>query len=112
MEKSDKIAASSATDRILVAILSSLEGLNNVFGKGGSGATTPLILNSVEYTDTGAHLTTSGKNTIMITCVTGIETIDGIVMPAGVYTFQPTLSGSVDTISVDALGGRVIVQEL
>ena len=71
-----------------------------------------LTHSAVSYTDAINHNTTSGKNTVMITCVTGVEDIAGIVRPAGVYTFQPTLNNTVAVIVVNANGGEVIIDEL
>ena len=82
MEKSDNLNPTSASDKLLVEIVRAIETTNNIFGKGGSGSTTPLVLNSVEYTSAGIQTTTAGKNTVMITCVDGVEKINDIVMPA------------------------------
>ena len=73
---------------------------------------TDLTLASVDYTDAINHVTTAGKNTVMITCDTGVESINGVVRLAGVYTFQPNLSDTVAAITVNANSGRIIVDEL
>ena len=113
MLRSEKIPSPSVSDKIRVAILRELEILNGGTPSGGGGAVgRTLALASVEYTDAVDHTTTSGLNTVMITCVTGKESIEGIVRPAGVYTFQPNLSNNVDAITVNANLGQIIVDEL
>ena len=44
MEKSDNLNPTSASDKLLVEIVRAIETTNNIFGKGGSGSTTPLVL--------------------------------------------------------------------
>lgn len=75
-------------------------------------STTSLTLTSTSYTDASNHITIAGKNTVMITCVTGVELINGIMRPAGVYTFQPTLNNTVAAITVNADGGQIIIDAL
>lgn len=88
-----------ATETTLAAIQSLLTGSNKTLG-------------SVAYTDAINHATTAGKNTVMITCETGVESINGIVRPAGIYTYQPTGKDGVAAITVNANNGRIIVDEL
>ena len=71
-----------------------------------------LSLASASYIDSTARQTTSGKNTVMFTCVTGVEEINGIVRPAGVYTYQPTLNNVVNIINYNANDGQIILDEL
>lgn len=112
-KKSDTIKATSVSDRIRVAILSTLEDIlvsvNSILT---SITGTNLSLNSVSYTDAASHDTTIGKNTVMITCKTGVEEINGIVRPAGVYTYQPTGKDKNNVISVNANSGQIIIDEL
>jgi hypothetical protein len=84
----------------------------NLSGTASYSGGSILGISSVEYTDSSDHGTVAGKNTVMITCTSGVESIDGIVMPAGVYTFQPTLNNTVGEITVNANSGRIIIATL
>jgi len=122
--KSDKIKQSSVSDALRVAILRELEVLNG--GIPGSGGATEVTLNailalltgtnltlgSVEYTDAINHDTTAGKNTVMITCTDNLGSINGVVRPAGIYTYQPTGEDKNDVIVVNANNGKMIIDEL
>lgn len=88
-----------ATETTLASILSKLTGSN-------------LPLGAVRYTDGVNHNTTAGKNTVMITCETGVETIAGVVRPIGIYTYQPTGDDKNAIIVVNANSGALIVDEL
>jgi hypothetical protein len=91
-----------ATEATLASVETELTG-------GGLG------LGTTEYTDASNHNTTAGKNTVMIICATGVEEINGIVHPAGAYTFQPNSHAGNDTvnaITVNAQNGKIIIHEL
>lgn len=122
-KKSDKIVQSSVSDKIRVAILSELEDLVTLGGGGMATEATlasilalltgaDLSLSSIDYTDAINHNTTASKNTVMITCETGVESIGGVVRKAGIYTFQPTGEDKNDVIVVNANNGRIVVDEL
>lgn len=88
-----------ATETTLASILSKLTGSN-------------LTLGAIRYTDGANHNTTAGKNTVMITCETGVESIAGVVRPIGVYIYQPTGDNKNAIIVVNANSGVLIVDEL
>lgn len=91
--------AGLATEITLAAVLALLTGSN-------------LSLGTSEYTDAVNHNTTAGKNTVMITCTDSSGSINGVIRPAGIYTFQPTGDDKNAIIIVNANGGRIIVDEL
>ena len=110
--KSDKIAPASASDNIRIAILRELEIFNGKLPGNGSLTPTARTLASQDLTVAGNVDTTIGVNTVMITCVDGVESINGIIRPAGVYTFQPNLNDTVNAITVNPNAGRIIIDEL
>lgn len=123
MAKSDKLRADSHSDKLRIEIIRAIESLSTGGGSGNAteakqdvmiGEMTGYILpiSSVEYTDSIDHSTTAGKNTVMITCVNGTESINGIVRPSGIYTYQPTMNDTVDSITVNANNGQLIIDEV
>lgn len=71
-------------------------------------------LTTADHIGAGAQATTLGIKMAMITCVNGVETINGVIRPAGIYTFEPQKGE--DTLAIISLnpnaGGRIIVDEL
>lgn len=94
-----------ATEATLLLVKTAVETL-------ATGALRSLA--SFDHVGAGAQNTTAGVKTVMITCVNGVESINGVVRPAGIYTFEPQKGE--DTVDVIGLnpnaGGRIIVDEL
>ena len=76
-------------------------------------ASTSRSVSSTEHVAPGVQGTTPGISGVLITCTTGLESIEGIIRPVGIYTFEPQKGeDTLASISMNANGGRLIVDEI